>query len=101
MYPQYYMINKFRTSQICPTCFRRLCPTTKILPNGKKRHVRGKKWCNYCKRHPFLVRDGGVACPNVFHVATAEHVHPMFINYGQPGYIPFRGVETHYYLRRH
>ena len=52
-------INEFRTSQICPTCNQRLFEVYKLNEEGKKRTIRGLKWCDdlMCANCPIKSRD--------------------------------------------
>lgn len=53
------IINEFRTSQICPKCNSRLFDVCKLTNDGKRKKIRGLKWCNdlICANCPLKSRD--------------------------------------------
>jgi hypothetical protein len=69
-------IHEFRTSQVCPKCHERLFDVCKVNEEGKRRTIRGLKWCNndMCANCPIKSRDD-VGSMNIYLKSKDNYPH--------------------------
>ncbi len=69
-----FVINKFRTSQVCPTCNTQLSNVKKDLHNGNHNYLRGMKYCSShaCHSHRYKSHDN-VGCANIFRKSREQY----------------------------